>query len=574
MSKHLRFNFFSLFRRDFFSNCLFGDLFAGCSVGIISIPLAIAFAIASGVRPEQGLYTAFMAGLIAALFGGCRLQISGPAGTFVLIVFSTFQNYGYEGVVMVTLLAGLILIVMGGARFGALIKFIPYPVVIGFTSGIAVVMAVNQIPDFLGLHLASIPKGFIGKCLVIYEHLPLYQWMAVVIGVSTIVFVQVVDRYFKKIQGTLLVILISSLVVVIFNIPIETIGNRFGEITPGLPVLRAPHFEWGMLFELFPSAFALALLSGIESLLSAMVADGMTGQRHHSNQELIAQGFANFASGLFGGIPACGSLSRTVVNIRSGAKTVAAALICSLFLGGILLFFVRWIRFIPMATLAGIIMIVAYKISDWRHFSQLFRSPKRDIAVLLTTFFLTVFVNLISALEIGIILATFLFVDHASKHVKTLFLREAKRSVDPQEDDSLPLVIDEIPMEIEVFELSGPLFFAAVDKFKTAFNSLSSVPKVLIVRMRNVSSIDASGVHALEGILLNSKKKKTLLFLSGASPYVTHTLKKSGFFEIFDEKFFFKTFDEAFSAAKQLCTLPEDALINQTALPSVVQDPD
>lgn len=557
-------NFFSKLNYFYFRkggvnlNAFISDAYAGCSVGILSMPLAIAFAIASGVRPEQGLFTALIAGIVAALFGGCRLQISGPAGTFIVLVFSTIQNYGYEGLVLATILAGIILIVMSIARFGALIKFIPYPVVIGFSSGVAVVLAVGQVPDFLGLHLSGMPKEFISKCLVIFDNFHFYNIYSVLCAVLSILLMVISPRIFKKLPGSLVAILFTSLLAFVFRWPVETIGDRFGAISPGIPSITLPYFEWKLLFELFPTAFAIALIAGIESLIASMVADGMTGTRHHSNRELFAQGLSNIASVFFQGIPSTGALSRTVSNIRHGAQSQLAAVFCSGFIACVLIFFIRWIAYIPLSALAGILMIIAYNICDWRHFSKLFKSPKSDVVVLLTTFFLTVFVNLISALEIGIILATFLFVDKASKNVKSLFLREAQKNRELDEmEDSFPQFLEEMPSEIEVFELNGPLFFAAVDNFKKVFNSMTSSPKILIIRLRYVPSIDASGLNALEDIFINTKKKKTTLFLSGASYPVFQTLKKSGFTLLCGEQYIFKTFEEAFYAAKQLCIQSE-----------------
>lgn len=407
MNRPLRPKLYLLLKEEGYSFADFSkDLMSGLIVGILALPMSIAFAIASGVRPEQGLYTAIVAGFLIALFGGSRVQVSGPTGAFVVLVYSIVQLHGYEGLVIATIMGGIILIAMGCMRFGAMIKFVPYPVVIGFTSGLATVLFTGQVRDMLGLQLARFPVDFVERWIVYFKNISNTSIYALLISILGIGIVMLWPKVSKRIPGALIAIFLSTLLVYVFNIPVETIGDRFGDIPSSFPTLQMPtNLGWEKIMQLASPALAIAILAGIESLLSAVVADGMTGKRHISDMELIGQGIGNIFSALFGGIPATGAIARTAANVRNGGRTPIAALIHVLTLLFILMFFGKLVKLIPMATLGAIIAVVAYNMSEWRHFTKLFLSSKQDILILLTTFFLTVFVDLITAIGTAVVLA-------------------------------------------------------------------------------------------------------------------------------------------------------------------------
>jgi sulfate permease, SulP family len=534
---------------------LMKDSFAGLILGILSIPMAISFAIASGARPEQGIFTAVIAGFLVSLLGGSRFQIAGPTGAFVILVNSTIQQFGYEGLAIATLLAGIFLCIMGVFRFGAFIKFIPYPVTVGFTSGLALVIFTGQIPDLFGIKFSSFPPEFHKRWALFFNHLLSISPISFLIALGTILIILYWPRFSKRIPGAIVAILITTAFVQIFHIPTETIKDRFGSIPSSLPSPSLPSWDIDLILRVIPSAIAIALLAGIESLLSAVVADGMTGRRHRSNMELFAQGIANIGSIFFCGIPATGAIARTATNIKNGAQTPIAGIINALVLLLILFFFGNWVSWIPMATLAAILAIIAYNMSEWRHFKSLFSSPKPDIAVLLTTFFLTVFVDLVTAIEVGIILATFLFLNTLVKSSKHRFL---KNSLSEEEDKEDPFSISSrnIPDEIEVFEIFGPLFFAATENFRAALNNINRTPKVLILRMRHVSTIDASGIRALEELLAKTQKEKTILFFSGIHPSLKEAFSRSGFLDKIGKNNCFSNIDSALAQAHIACNLP------------------
>src|SRR5262245_1811167 len=391
------------------------DLGAGVTVGVVALPLAIAFAIASGVKPEQGLYTAIVAGFVIAALGGSRAQISGPTGAFIVIIYSIVQQFGYDGLAVATLIAGAMLIAMGFARMGALLKFIPYPVTVGFTSGIAVIIFSSQVRDFLGLRMDTVPSGFVEKWTAFAHSAGTIDLRAVAIGTAALLLSVGLPRYTRRIPGPLIAIVAVTVVAKLADLPVETIGSRFGAVPANLPFPRLPQVTWELVRQMFPSAVTIALLAALESLLAAVVADGMMGTRHRSNMELIAQGSGNIASVLFGGIPATGAIARTATNIKSGAKTPVSGMVHSATLALILLFFGRWAAYIPMAALAATLLVVAYNMSEWRAFVKLFRSPKSDVAVLLTTFLLTVLIDLTVAIQVGVVLAAFLFLRRMSE---------------------------------------------------------------------------------------------------------------------------------------------------------------
>jgi SulP family sulfate permease len=522
--------FLTVLREGYSRKQFSSDLIAGVIVGIVALPLAIAFAIASGVKPEQGLFTAVIAGFIASVLGGSRAQITGPTGAFIVIVYGIVQKYGYEGLAVATLLAGFILIGMGIARMGAFLRFIPYPVTIGFTSGIALIIFSSQIPDLFGFEIAKVPADFIEKWRAYAGHLSTFNPHSLLIGTLSIVILFLWQRVTHRIPGSLIAILTLTVVVRLFDLPVETIGTRFGAVPNTLPAPHLPHLSWNMITELFSPALTIALLGSIESLLSAVVADGMLGTRHRSNTELIAQGVGNILSPIFGGIPATGAIARTATNIKNGGRSPISGMIHAVVLLIIMMFTGKWASAIPMPVLAGILIYVAYNMSEWQTFMQILRSPKSDIAVLLVTFLLTVLIDLTVAIEVGVVLAAFLFMqrmaDVTQVGFKTRELSEEEELADPK-----AISKRKVPPGVEVFEIYGSLFFAAVDQFKDALRRIEKNPKVLILRMRHVLALDATGLKALEDLHEKMKKDKSVLILSGVHAQPLVVMDHSGFLQ-------------------------------------------
>lgn len=491
------------------------DLTAGIIVGIVALPLAIAFAIASGVSPEKGLFTAVIAGFLISALGGSRVQIGGPTGAFVVIVYGIVAQYGLDGLMIATIMAGIILIIMGLAKFGSAIKFIPHPVVVGFTSGIAVIILSSQVKDFFGLQMGEVPADFIEKWISYPLHLNTINPATLAIGLGTVLLIMVWPRITHRVPGTLIALLAATAIVQVFNLPVETIGSRFGEIPSMMPSPTFPTIDFETVKNLIGPATTIAILAGIESLLSAVVADGMIGGKHRSNMELVAQGVANIASPLFGGIPATGAIARTATNIKNGGRTPIAGMTHAAVLLLIMLFFGRWVSLIPLAALAAILVIVAYNMSEWRSFLGLLRGPKSDVVVLLTTFGLTVMIDLTVAIEVGMVLAAFLFMKRMSEVTNIGVITKEFKDEDEESDDPLAINKQQVPAGVEVYEINGPLFFGAAYKFEESIKIIEKPPKVLILRMRNVPVIDSSGIHALEQVLKNCRKHKIALILSG-----------------------------------------------------------
>jgi len=520
-----------VFREGYTAPVFFKDLTAGIIVGIVALPLAIAFAIASGVTPEQGLYTAIVGGFVISALGGSRVQIGGPTGAFVVIVYSIVQKYGYDGLAIATMMAGVLLIVMGAVKMGTVIKYIPYPVTVGFTGGIALIIAAGQFKDFLGLRMESLPAEFLGKMSSYASHLGTVTPAAAGIGLLTLVLVVFWPRVTHRVPGSLIAIFATTAIVHLAGLTVETIGSRFGAVSSAAPSFRLPDIVWSKLPELVSPAITIALLGGIESLLSAVVADGMTGRRHQSNMELIAQGIANLASPLFGGIPATGAIARTATNIKNGAQTPVAGIIHAVTLLLIMLFFGKWAALIPMATLAGILLVVAYNMSEWHLFVKLFRSTKSDVTVLLTTFLLTVLVDLTVAIQAGIVLAALLFMrrmaDEARVGYITSMLDEEEEAAGAGEEAKRRTV----PKGVEVFEVNGPFFFGAADKFKYTLSLIQKKPKVLILRLESVLSLDATGLRALEDVLGQTSREGTKLILTGIHAQPEQVMARSGFLD-------------------------------------------
>ncbi len=515
------------FREGYTKQLFRGDLMGGLTVGIVALPLAIALAIASGVKPEQGLYTAIVAGFVIAILGGSGVQISGPTGAFVVIVYGVVQKYGYDGLVVATFIAGVMLVVMGFLRMGALLKFVPYPVIVGFTSGIALIIFSSQVADLFGLQIENVPADLTEKWIEYAKHFSTFDPYTLAVGVASLLIIILWPRVTTKVPGQLIAILAVTAVVQIFNIPVATIESRFGGMPTNLPTPSLPSVSWQVFQEMFTPALTIAILAGLESLLSAVVADGMTGKRHRSNMELVGQGAGNIASAIFGGIPATGAIARTATNIKSGGKTPVASVIHCAFLLLVLLFIGKWAAMIPMATLAAVLIVVAYNMSDWREFAHLLKSPKSDVAVLLVTFFLTVFIELTVAIQVGILLAAFLFMNKVSDESHVSQITNRLKGED-EEVEARDMTQIEVPDRVEVFEVHGSLFFGSVSQFKESLRIIGGRPKVLILRMRNVLTIDASGIHILEELASEARSNGYLLVFSAVSRSVYRVMRQSG----------------------------------------------
>lgn len=518
MSSELTPKLVTVFREGYSRNQFQADVVAGIVVGIVALPLAIAFAIASGVKPEQGLYTAIIAGLTAAILGGSRTQISGPTGAFIVVVYGIVQQYGYDGLAIATFIAGVLMIGMGLAKLGMLLRFIPYPLTVGFTSGIALIIFSSQIKDFLGLSIDKVPAEFIEKWTVYAEHLNTINWIALAVGAGSVFLILFSKKITERLPGPLVALVVATAVVKIFNLPVETIGSRFGGVPNSLPTPVLPELSWSLVREMISPAVTIALLGAIESLLSAVVADGMTGTKHRSNMELVAQGASNILSPIFGGIPATGAIARTATNIKNGGRTPVAAIVHTLVLLLIMIFFGQWAALIPMSALAAILIVVSYNMSEWHRFVNIVRkSPKDDVAVLLITFFLTVLVDLTVAIEVGVVMASFLFMKRMSDVSQAkIITNELARYKEEEKPDEYSLSTRSVPDGVIVFEVQGSLFFGVVDEFKETIRRVQKKPKVLILRTRNVLAIDASGLQAIEEVVLRTKREGTAFILSGA----------------------------------------------------------
>jgi SulP family sulfate permease len=534
------------YRRSDFSH----DLVAGILVGIVALPISLAFAIASGVRPEQGLYTAVIAGFLISALSGSRFQIGGPTGAFIVIVYDIVQTHGYEGLAAATLIAGLFLILMGVAGLGSVIKFIPYPVTVGFTSGIALIIFITQVRDFLGLQMESVPPDFLEKCVEYAQHLSTANPHAIAVGALSIAIILMWPRISHRVPGPLVAILATTALVHILGWPVETIGSRFGAVPDRFAPPSFPDIDFAHIGPLLRPALVIALLAGIESLLSAVVADGMTGTQHRSNMELIGQGVANVASPLFGGIPATGAIARTATNIKNGARSPVSGMVHAGVLLLIMLFLGKWAGLIPLASLAAILVVVAYNMSEWHLFVRLFRAPKSDVAVLLTTFALTVLIDLMVAIEVGVVLAALLFMNRMANVASAGFLKELPLE-DDEEDGPRRVGAEEIPRGVEIFQVTGPFFFGAADKFKTAIRRVEKTPKVLILRMRQVKAIDSTGLRILEDLCKKAKHEGTLLIMSGVHAQPMAAMDKIGLVDQIGEENLCANIDDALKRARE-----------------------
>lgn len=534
---------------------IFSDTTAGFTVGLIALPLAMAFAIGSGVTPERGLYTAIIAGFLISLLGGSRVQIGGPTGAFVIIVYDIVQRHGYDGLAIATLLAGAMLIAMGIARFGVFLKFIPYPVTVGFTAGIALVIFSGQIKDFFGLNIAEVPADFVDKWIVYWNHAHSWNPASFGIALGTLAIIFTLRRFFPKIPGVILSVIAATLGTLYFELPIETIQTKFGGIPNTLPTPSLPAFDFDTVQAVFPDAIAIALLCAIESLLSAVVADGMTGHKHRSNCELIAQGIANIGSILFGGIPATGAIARTSANVKLGAKTPLAGMIHAITLLLLMLILAPLAAKVPLAALAAVLVFIAWNMSDIDHFMEIMKGQWSDCLVLLTTFLLTVIVDLTVAVQVGVILAAMLFVkrmaDATTVRVCQALLKE-NADEHPAARDSEIIFKNDIPEHTVVFEITGPFFFAVSDLLNEELRQLQTPPKVFILRMRKVAIIDAAGTHALKQFSQKCQYQNITLLLSGVKPPLETLLKKSGVAKAVGEMNIFSRLDDALVKAQTI----------------------
>ncbi|MBI5022063.1 MAG: sulfate permease [Ignavibacteriales bacterium] len=541
---------FKILRDGYTKNQFYSDLVAGIIVGIVALPLAIAFAIASGAKPEQGLYTAVIAGFIVSAFGGSRVQIAGPTGAFIVIVYGIIQKYGYDGLVIATIMAGVFLIIMGLAKLGTLLKFIPYPLTVGFTSGIALIIFSSQVKDFFGIKIENLPVDFIDKWIAYGQKFNTFDLNTLLVGIGSLLIILLWSRVTRRIPGTLIAIIVATTVVQLAQIPVETIGSRFGGVPNTIPAPRIPQVSWQTITDLVSPAITIALLGAIESLLSAVVADGMIRSRHRSNMELIAQGAANIVSPLFGGLPATGAIARTATNIKNGGRTPIAGIVHAITLFLIMLCFGSWAAMIPMPTLAAILIVVSYNMSEWRSFIKILRSPRGDIAVMLVTFALTVIIDLTVAIEVGIVLAALLFMKRMSEvsqvNAITRDLKEER-----EEEESLQTV-RKIPHDVEVFEVYGTLFFGAVDQFTESMRSLEKKPKALILETSNLLAIDATGLHALEELCIQLKNQKTNFIISGVHKQPLFAMVQAGIIDRLGEDNVCGNLDEALKRVEVL----------------------
>ena len=521
---------FSTFKNGYNKQTLVQDLLAGIIVGIVALPLAIAFGIASGASPEAGILTAIVAGFLISFFGGSKVQIGGPTGAFIVIVYGIIQQYGMSGLAIATFMAGAFLILMGVLHLGTIIKYIPYPIVVGFTSGIALTIFATQIKDLFGLQIESVPAGFLDKWAVYFQHFDTVNWWTLLIGVCSILVIVFTPKISRRIPGSLVAIILMTVVALILKnlgiSGIETIGDRF-TISSSLPQPEVPRLNWETITRLAQPAMVIAMLGAIESLLSAAVADGVIGDRHDSNQELVAQGIANMVSPLIGGIPATGAIARTMTNINNGGRTPVAGIAHAVVLALIYLFLMPLVQYIPMSCLAGVLVVVSYNMSEWRSFKAILKNPKSDIIVLLVTFFLTVIFDLTVAIEVGVLIACLLCMKRMAETTNVSVLSD---EIDPSADTDVQGNLEHliIPEGAKVYEINGPYFFGIGNKFEEMMGDMGGRAKVRIIRMRKVPFIDSTGVHNLSNMCRMCTQMGVKVVLSGVNPTVMKVLENAG----------------------------------------------
>lgn len=549
----------NLFRPKFFTTIknyskedFLGDLTAGVIVAIVALPLSIALAIASGVTPEKGLHTAIIAGFLISLLGGSRVQIGGPTGAFMVIVYGIVTKYGLDGLIMATMMGGFIMVLMGLFQLGSVIKFIPFPITTGFTSGIAVTIFSSQVKDFLGLEIEKVPAEFLEKWKSYIEAIHTTQLPTLLIGILALLIIIYWPKKWRKIPGSLVALIVTTIIVQVTGLDVMTIGGKFGELSSALPMPHLPAFSLEKISYLIGPAFTIALLGSIESLLSAVVADGMIGGKHRSNTELIAQGIANMASGLFGGIPATGAIARTVTNINNGGRTPVAGMVHAVTLLLIMIIFMPLAKLVPLSALAAILIIVAYNMSEWREFLSLLKSPKSDVVVLLITFFVTILIDLVKAIEIGMVLAAMLFMKRMADVTE---VNELTRDAAEDDDSFTPSfdasILKRLPEHIQVFEVSGPLFFGAADKFLEVISEVDGKKtQTMILRLRNVPAMDATAVHALKRFIRSCQLHRIRILISGLKEQPFEVLSNAGIIDEIGADNVFERFESALAFAE------------------------
>ncbi len=541
------------------------DVTAGIIVAIIAFPLAIALAISSGVSPEKGLHTAIIGGFIISLLGGSRVQIGGPTGAFIVIVFGIIQKFGLDGLIVATLIAGIFLLIMGFFKFGSMIKYIPYPITTGFTSGIAITIFSTQIKDFLGLTMDKVPSEFAPKWIAYFKSMNTINYKSLLVGALSLAIIIFWPKINKKIPGTLIAIIGATVLTSVLHIDVETIGSRFGSISAALPTISIPNVNLNMIKELLVPGLTIAILAGVESLLSAVVADGMIGGKHRSNMELVAQGAGNICSALFGGIPVTGAIARTAANVKNGGRTPVAGIVHSVVLLIIMMLFLPYMKLVPMTCLAAILIMVSYNMGEWEAFKRLAKAPKSDAIVFLVTFFLTIFMDLVIAIGVGIVLSSFLFMRRMSDVTDIKCVLDAS-----EDDDTLELYNDlKVSKDISFYEINGPFFFGAADKFVNVVREMSFASKVLILRMSHVPAMDASAYHALDMLYDMCKKNNTMLILSELQEQPYSMLKKYGFVDLIGEENFCENTEEGILRANALlekkdCKVKKCCGLNET----------
>ena len=547
---------FSTLKNGYDKQTLVQDLLAGVIVGIVALPLAIAFGIASGATPEAGILTAIVAGFIISFFGGSKVQIGGPTGAFIVIVYGIIQDYGMSGLCIATFMAGAFLILMGVLHLGTIIKYIPYPIVVGFTSGIALTIFATQIKDLFGLQVESVPAGFLDKWVVYFRNFDTVNWWSLLIGVGSILLIVFTPKVSRKIPGSLVAIIVMTIICLILRgvgvEGIETIGDRFS-ISTELPQAEVPKINWDSIRRLAQPAMVIAMLGAIESLLSAAVADGVIGDRHDSNQELVAQGIANMVSPLIGGIPATGAIARTMTNINNGGRTPVAGIAHAIVLALIYLFLMPLVKFIPMACLAGILVVVSYNMSEWRSFKAILKNPKSDIIVLLVTFFLTVIFDLTIAIEVGVLIACLLCMKRMAETTNVSVLSD---EIDPNADSDVQGNLDHltIPEGVKVYEINGPYFFGIGNKFEEMMGDMGGRAKVRIIRMRKVPFIDSTGVHNLQNMCRMCAQMGVKVVLSGVNPQVMKVIEDAGMDDVVGKENICSHINIALKRAEEILT--------------------
>lgn len=518
---------FTLLRSGYSLGHFRSDTVAGLTVAIVALPLAMALAIASGASPEKGLLTAVVAGFMISFLGGSRVQIGGPTGAFVVVVFNVIATHGYDGLILATLLAGIMLVIAGYARLGQIIKFIPHPVVTGFTAGIAIIIATAQVKDFLGLRIEDVPADFISKWSAYWGALNTLDVVTLIVGISSLVFIILLRRFCPKWPSYLVVIVLATALVSFLGLAVDTIGTRFPDMPKGLSMPSIPVWSFAKLQEVVPAAFTIAFLAGIEALLSAVVADGMTGYKHRSNQELVAQGAANIASAMFGGLPAAGAIARTATNVKAGGLTPVAGIMHALFVLLFVLFASGWMKYVPMAVLASILFVVAWGMSEVKHFIHIYKLSLSERSVMVLTLLLTVFVDLTVAISVGVTLASLLFMYRMSASIEIhSHGRKVVHASDVEEEEESSQR-EELPEGVEVFRIAGPVFFGVAGDLLDALKRIGSFPKVLVVRMRLVPYLDATGTEVIESIVKECYTRGTKVILSGLQKQPMEIIKHS-----------------------------------------------